>query len=74
MIPARVGINILLRELITIGSKLDIARGLHIVHLKLLGYDEQAHIRGPTSNFAHWSLKGIDDAIERISRAAFHRH
>lgn len=71
MIPSRVAIAILLRELITIGAKLDIARGMPIIHLNFLGYDEQAHRRGPTSNYAHWSLKGIDDAIGRISRAAF---
>ena len=71
-IPTRVTICILLRELITIGTKIDIARGLPIIHLNLLGYDEQAHRRGPTSRFAHWSLKGIDRAVKRIWRAAHH--
>ncbi|MBW2202129.1 MAG: endonuclease/exonuclease/phosphatase family protein, partial [Deltaproteobacteria bacterium] len=69
-VPTRVGITILLRELITMGAKIDIARGLPIVHLNLLGFDEQAHRRGPSSKFAHWALKGIDDAIARIWRAA----
>lgn len=69
-VPTRVVISILLRELVTIGTKLDVARGLPIIHLNLLGYDEQAHRRGPSSKFAHWSLKGIDDAIGRIWRAA----
>ena len=69
-IPTRVGITILLRELITIGAKIDIARGMPIIHLNLIGYDEQAHRRGPSSKFAHWALKGIDDAIARIRRAA----
>lgn len=67
-IPTRVVIVILLRELITIGAKIDIARGLPIIHLNFLGYDEQAHRRGPASLFAHWTLKGIDDAIARIWR------
>lgn len=71
-IPTRVGICILLRELLTIGTKVDIARGLPIIHLNLIGYDEQAHRRGPTSLFAHWALKGIDDSIARIWRAARH--
>ena len=62
-------IVILLRELITIGVKIDIARGLPIIHLNFLGYDEQAHRRGPSSYFAHWTLKGIDDALARIWRA-----
>lgn len=69
-VPTRVGITILLRELLTIGAKIDVARGLPVVHLNLLGYDEQAHRRGPSSIFAHWTLKGIDDAIARIWRAA----
>jgi endonuclease/exonuclease/phosphatase family metal-dependent hydrolase len=69
-VPTRVAISILLRELATIGVKIDIARGLPIIHLNFLGYDEQAHRRGPSSRFAHWTLKGIDDAIARIWRAA----
>jgi endonuclease/exonuclease/phosphatase family metal-dependent hydrolase len=69
-VPIRVVISILLRELSVIGAKIDIARGLPIVHLNLLGYDEQAHRRGPNSAFAHWTLKGIDDAIARLWRAA----
>ncbi|PPD22278.1 MAG: oxidoreductase [Methylomonas sp.] len=71
-VPTRVIVTVLLRELATIGAKIDVARGLPIVHLNFLGYDEQAHRRGPTSLFAHWSLKGIDDAIARIWRAAHH--
>lgn len=71
-IPTRVVICILLRELVTIGTKIDIARGLPIIHLNLIGYDEQAHRRGPSSKFAHWTLKGIDDSIKRIWRAANH--
>jgi endonuclease/exonuclease/phosphatase family metal-dependent hydrolase len=69
-VPTRVVISILLRELAVIGANIDIARGLPIIHLNFLGYDEQAHRRGPSSEFAHWSLKGIDDAIARIWRAA----
>ena len=69
-VPTRVVICIMLRELITIGAQLDAARGLPIIHLNYLGYDEQAHRRGPTSKFAHWSLKGIDGCIGRIWHAA----
>ena len=73
-IPSRVGICILLRELITLGATLDIARGIPIIHLNYLGYDEQAHRRGPSSAFAHWSLKGIDLAISRIWKSARRSH
>ena len=65
-------ICVLLRELVALGTKIDIARGLPIIHLNLLGYDELAHNRGPSSPSAHWSLKGIDRAIEKIYRKALH--
>ncbi len=68
-IPVRVAITILLRELVVIGDKIDIARGLPVVHLNLLGYDEQAHRRGADSRFAHWTLKGIDNAVLRLWKA-----
>lgn len=68
-VPSRVAICILLRELVTIGAKIDMARGLPVIHVNFLGYDEQAHRRGPNSRFAHWALKGIDDAVGRILRA-----
>lgn len=69
-VPTRVAVTILMRELCTFGVKMDIARGLPVIYINLLGYDEQAHRRGPNSAFAHWTLKGIDDAIGRIWRAA----
>ncbi|WP_160153594.1 endonuclease/exonuclease/phosphatase family protein [Microbulbifer sp. ALW1] len=69
-IPTRIAITILLRELSTVGVKIDIARGLPVIYINFLGYDEQSHRRGPSSKFAHWTLKGIDDAIARIWRAA----
>lgn len=65
-------ICVLLRELVTVGTKIDIIRGLPIIHLNFLGYDELAHNRGPSSKSAHWSLLGIDSAIERIYRKAMH--
>jgi len=57
---------VFLREFITAGVCIDIMRGMPVIHLNFLGYDEQAHGRGPSSSFAHWSLRGIDDAIKRI--------
>jgi len=71
-IPARVAICVLLRELCVIGGKMDIQRGLPIVHINFLGYDEQSHRRGPGSMFAHWTLKGIDNAVERLWHEAAH--
>lgn len=69
-VPTRVAICILLRDLVTICGTVDVVRGLPIVHINFLGYDEQAHRRGPSSLFAHWTLKGIDDSIRRIAGAA----
>lgn len=69
-VPTRVAISILLRELCVIGGKIDISRGLPVIHINFLGYDEQSHRRGPRSLFAHWTLKGIDDAVARLWRAA----
>ena len=63
---ARVFVCILLREIVIMGAKIDIARGLPIIHVNLFGYDEQSHRRGPSSDFAHWSLRGIDDSIRRL--------
>ncbi len=65
-ILSRVLVCVLMRELIVLGAKIDIARGLPVIHLNFFGYDEQAHRRGPSSAFAHWCLKGIDDAVRRV--------
>lgn len=69
-VPIRVGICILARDLITISARMDVSRGFPIVHMNLLGYDEQSHRRGPSSHFAHWTLGGIDSAIRRVWRKA----
>jgi endonuclease/exonuclease/phosphatase family metal-dependent hydrolase len=69
-IPSRAGVSILMRELATIGAKIDVTRGLPVVYVDMVGFDEQAHRRGPNSRFAQWSLKGIDRAIGRIWRTA----
>ena len=66
LIWVRALLCVTLREFITTGVSMDIKRGLPIIHLNLMGYDEQSHCRGPSSRFAHWSLQGIDDAIRRI--------
>ncbi len=69
-VPARMTICILVREAIRFRALLDIERGVRVIHANFLGYDEQAHRRGPSSPFAHWTLKGIDRAIRDIHRAA----
>jgi endonuclease/exonuclease/phosphatase family metal-dependent hydrolase len=70
MLISRVFIGIGARELITIGAKVDVARGLPVVHVNFVGYDEHAHRRGPGSLFAHGSLRGIDRSVKDLWRAA----
>lgn len=67
---SRMCVGIGMREFLRIGGKLDVTRGLRIVHLNFLGYDEMAHRRGPDSGFARWSLRGIDDAIRDLHERA----
>lgn len=67
---SRIFVSIGLRELVTIGATVDVARGLPAIHVNFLGYDEQAHGRGPGSVFAHWSLRGIDRSVKALYRAA----
>lgn len=73
-VPARVLICIVVRELIRFRVRLDIERGAETIHANFLGYDEQAHRRGPGSAFAHWSLRGIDNTIRDIFLAAGRSH
>lgn len=69
-VPARVAVCVLLRELVTAAVSVDVMAGRSVVHANLLGYDEQSHRRGPSSRFAHWTLRGIDSCIRRIAHAA----
>jgi endonuclease/exonuclease/phosphatase family metal-dependent hydrolase/glycosyltransferase involved in cell wall biosynthesis len=69
-VASRVMISIWLREMVTLGVTIDAARGLPVIHVNFLGYDEHAHRRNPQSAFAHWTLRGIDHCVGRIWRAA----
>ncbi len=70
LLLSRVFVGVGLRELLTISGQIEVTRGLPIVHLNFVGYDEQAHARGPGSKFAHFGLRGIDRAVRKIARAA----
>lgn len=67
---SRIGVSIILRELVRLHVKIDIARGLSIIHANFVGYDEHAHRRNPDSAFALWTLKGIDATIKDIVHKA----
>jgi endonuclease/exonuclease/phosphatase family metal-dependent hydrolase len=70
LLVSRVFVGVGLRELLTISGQIDVARGLPIVHVNFVGYDEEAHVRGPGSRLAQYSLRGIDRAIRHLVRAA----
>lgn len=70
LLVSRIFVGVGLRELLTISGQIDVARGLPIVHLNFVGYDEESHVRGPGSRLAHYSLRGIDRAVRLIARAA----
>jgi endonuclease/exonuclease/phosphatase family metal-dependent hydrolase/glycosyltransferase involved in cell wall biosynthesis len=69
-IPRRLMVNIVLREFVAISAEIDATRGVPVMHINLLGYDENAHRRGPDAKFAHYALGGIDHVIKRIWDAA----
>lgn len=70
LLVSRVFVGVGLRELLTVSGEIEVTRGLPIVHINFVGYDEEAHVRGPGSRLAHYSLRGIDRAIKHIVRAA----
>lgn len=69
-ILTRISFCVLLRDLVSFGARIDITRGLPVVHVNFVGYDEHAHRRGPSSRFAFRTLKGINHCIERIYKEA----
>ena len=66
----RVIVAIVLREWVRIVVKLSINSGTPVIYANLLGYDEQAHRRGPGSKVARWGLGGIDSVIKDVFRTA----
>ncbi len=70
LVLSRTLVGVALREFLTMGPKVDLARGLPVIQLNFLGYDELSHRRGPASPFAHWCLSGIDGAVRRLWNAA----
>jgi endonuclease/exonuclease/phosphatase family metal-dependent hydrolase len=70
LIASRILIGTGLRELVTIGAALDMSRGLPIIHINYLTYDERAHHRGPSSRFSHACLRRLDRLIAQLYRHA----
>ncbi len=66
----RLFVSVILRDVATHGAVLDVLRGEPTIYADYFGYDETAHRRGPDSLLAFYNLRGVDEAIERIARAA----
>ncbi len=66
----RVLIGGILRELAVQGILVDLSRGIPVVFVDFLGYDETAHRRGPDAEAAQRCLAAIDAALAVIFAAA----
>jgi endonuclease/exonuclease/phosphatase family metal-dependent hydrolase len=69
-IASRIAVTTVLREYLRVVLKLAIEEGSPVIYANFLGYDEQAHRRGPASWFARWTLKGIDNVVGDVIDAA----
>jgi len=66
----RVLVGAVLRELAVQGILVDLSRGVPVVYVDFLGYDETAHRRGPGSRAALRCLGAVDEALAAIFAAA----
>jgi hypothetical protein len=66
----RVLIGAVLRELAVQGILVDLSRGIPVVFVDFLAYDETAHRRGPDSDAALRCLAAIDASLAMIFAAA----
>jgi Type I phosphodiesterase / nucleotide pyrophosphatase len=65
----RLVVSVIMRDVAAQGAVVDVLRGVPVVYIDFLGYDEYAHRRGPDSEMALYNLRGIDAAIARVVRA-----
>jgi hypothetical protein len=65
----RLFVAVVARDISTEGAMIDVLRGVPVIYVDYLSYDEYAHRRGPDSELASFNLRGIDDAFARILRA-----
>lgn len=66
----RVVVDVVLRQWQTFSAQIDALRGLPMIHLNFLAFDEKAHRRGPKTRFAHRALRGVDRSLRKLWRAA----
>jgi hypothetical protein len=61
--------HVLFRELVTLGIRLDIFRGVPAIYANYIGYDGVGHHLGPRTPEAYRALKALDRQIRDIARA-----
>jgi Type I phosphodiesterase / nucleotide pyrophosphatase len=62
----RILLNVLAREIITAGTRVDMLRGVPVIYTCYIGYDVVGHHSGPISRNALRVLRGIDGAFGRL--------
>lgn len=62
----RVLFNVLARDVITAGTRLDMLRAVPIIYTCYIGYDVVGHHSGPLSRNSLRTLKGIDRSIKAL--------
>src|SRR5919199_827027 len=62
----RILLNVLAREIVTAGARLDLLRGVPVIYACYIGYDVVAHHSGPMSRNSLRVLRGIDGAIRKL--------
>ena len=62
----RILLNVLAREVVTAGTRLDMLRGVPVIYSCYIGYDVLGHHSGPLSRNSLRVLRGIDGAIRKL--------
>lgn len=62
----RLFLNILAREIVTAGTRIDLLRGVPVIYTCYIGYDVLGHHSGPLSRNSLRVLRGIDGAIRKL--------
>jgi hypothetical protein len=62
----RILLNVLAREIVTAGTRVDLLRGVPVIYTCYIGYDIVGHHSGPLSRNALRVLRGIDGAIRKL--------
>ena len=58
--------NVIARELITLGAIIDMKKNTHIIYMNYIGYDEISHHRGPPTKSTYRVVRALDRNIKRI--------